>query len=1404
MLQAFLFSLFHLYELFLASALTTQVAVSVAVVAVSSAVVYYCQHRGYANYISLGLLFGGWRAAGEPLDTGGGDNNDGGDVLKKYIGPGDGGGEGPYPSKEQEIAGAVRALISVVPGSEILESNVSGKSVMLSSDKQSKDIVHPSRSQRTFGPSEEVVERSKDFRPRTNIVYSGATKQHIHSDNVEYRWEKGASKQQSDCYNDRGYICERQKLEAHLQGKTLITEKRQEKSHECPASAQRNTSDLASNVTLTPTRSASSSKKEGTGTKPNHPNEEVKSLHRTTGRLNVRSSGQHNPHALIECSKHTAAKIDHKLRPVKSASEESSSKFESGIHTQKSDFSMGHPKPDVCRLLHDGIEFTDLTSTKQTDSPVISGVRRSSAPVPLIHIFKSDNQPETENEYDNTHRLSLSDTTLMHLPTVHQNVSLEVPMVYVGHHVSYSKPISETTHEENRSVQDDVSISTESRDGMETGIDSDSCVAEVKLEEMFTGPPVSTEQVYVSKMPVPSVVITPPDTKSDDEMNKVPEQVSIKANDSLGVPNVCMSELVAAKSTQCIYLTTQTQDDIRTSSVLTSMIVPEIRTMEVGEPAPVCAKKNNELESNINSEQFTSSCLISYECLGVPSINTVKESYPQKEERRPPDIEMSFPPPRPILKHEAAPPSPTSPTKRKSVKFSQSVVGVDDDGDDGDNEYCFDNVYSLSEQEHIKRPRLQRDYGFDIPDLNGSEKIHLQRSKREMATIPATIVDVKTRFTQSSAKEAMLFFTEKTLGSSDSSDSSDKPDFIFGQKSDITFEKRVVNNKTGGANECNQAAVKNGAKSRFLEVTQNEGRSHFLLTTTITTSTSSESNGSEDNGTIETEDAKSRFLQSSDAAKSSLLLSKTITGSVESSSDDTTVCIPMPVLQEAEQNVPTSSAQDAEDQSDRLDVDGESAKSRFLESCSEPETVDREEYLDVQRSDGYGERETRKPSRWDSEANAAWHKALQDELSVDIEFYESDDDEEKESEKRSDRRLKDSPSDGSISDRTHRIAEADTDKIDCFSPWYNKAVVLDNGSDVLKVGLAGDYLPSASIPTLVGRIRDSVESASSKETNTFVGDDALANQGILSFDYPVEDGIIDNWSDMERIWDHVFTYELDLSPSEHPVLITEIATAPREQRQKYLEVMFERFHVPAVFLSNQAVLSLHASGHTSGVVLSSGSGVTELVPIYEGFALSHAVSVLDIAGREVTRQLARLLQCERGYNFTTSSEWEILRIMKERLSYVALDCENEKRRAKVVEAHEYKLPDGQTMKVSNELFQCTESLFDPSIVGITHQSGIHMLVKESLQRCDPEIRALLKDMLLLSGGNTKLKGFLPRLQKELRGLNLNMSVSAPTERDNSAWIGGSILASHSSFMDRWVTVDEYADQGEQIVHRKCF
>jgi actin len=370
-------------------------------------------------------------------------------------------------------------------------------------------------------------------------------------------------------------------------------------------------------------------------------------------------------------------------------------------------------------------------------------------------------------------------------------------------------------------------------------------------------------------------------------------------------------------------------------------------------------------------------------------------------------------------------------------------------------------------------------------------------------------------------------------------------------------------------------------------------------------------------------------------------------------------------------------------------------------------------------------------------------------------------------------------------------------------------VIIDNGSGYCKAGFSGEEGPRAVFPCIIGRPKVPGIMIGAGQKDYFVGTQAEEKRGISILKYPIEHGIVENWDDMEKIWEHTFTNELRVIPEEHNVMLTEAPLNPKVNREKMTQIMFDTFNVPGLYVAIQAVLSLYSAGKFTGIVCDSGDGVTHLVPIFDGYALPHSILRINLAGRDLTDYLMKILS-ERGHQFGSSAEREIVKDIKEKLCYVALDFDQELEDSKTSSSKEssYELPDGSVLTIGSERFRCPEVLFKPSLIG-EEFGGIHEQTYNSILKSDIDVRKELYQNIVLSGGTTLFAGLPERLTKEVQKLApqtmaSKVKVVAVPERKYCVWIGGSILSSISTFSCMWITREEYQEAGASVVHRKCF
>ena len=364
-----------------------------------------------------------------------------------------------------------------------------------------------------------------------------------------------------------------------------------------------------------------------------------------------------------------------------------------------------------------------------------------------------------------------------------------------------------------------------------------------------------------------------------------------------------------------------------------------------------------------------------------------------------------------------------------------------------------------------------------------------------------------------------------------------------------------------------------------------------------------------------------------------------------------------------------------------------------------------------------------------------------------------------------------------------------------------QCIVIDNGSTFIKVGYAGDDGPREVFPSCVERRKVATcENLEAGSTDS-IGDENEISKIYSPLYYPIERGVVLEWGEMEQLWNKGFN-RMNRNTDERSVVLVDHSIDLTTNRIMMTKILFENFHVPGLYIAHPTLLSLYAAGNIEGVVLWCGGEVTTAIAVYGGFIISYTVQSMDIGGNNLTKYLRNLLQ-EKGYQLTSETELDIVREMKEKLCYIALDVEKE---VGTEINTEYSLPDGNVIELAEERFMCPEALFQPSLLG-NDSPGVHELIFNAIMKFPKDIRKVMYENIIIAGGSTMFEGFVDRVYKEVKSLSPDVDrikVIGTPERKYSSWIGGSILGSISSFDSMSISKAEYNEFGPSIIHKKCF
>jgi len=355
-------------------------------------------------------------------------------------------------------------------------------------------------------------------------------------------------------------------------------------------------------------------------------------------------------------------------------------------------------------------------------------------------------------------------------------------------------------------------------------------------------------------------------------------------------------------------------------------------------------------------------------------------------------------------------------------------------------------------------------------------------------------------------------------------------------------------------------------------------------------------------------------------------------------------------------------------------------------------------------------------------------------------------------------------------------------------------VVITIGARTTAAGFAGDDQPGVVFPTVIGYPKpDAGVMIGMGQKDFYVGDEAMAKRGMLDLVYPVRYGrIVGSTEEMKKLLHHVFYNELRVNPKECRVLVAISDVVGPSSARKILTLLFNEFNVEAAYIKSLAALSVYASGRTAALAVNMTHEGGNVVPVVAGTVLADYVVKLP-RGIEHQALYMRLLLDRLKVEIPEKSVIEDIVITQ---TYVAADYKAELDKAENNAPgikSSYVMDDGTTIELGKERFMVPESLFRPRLVNHS-VCGLQRCIATLLKTVNTVQDTLVLDVVL-SGTASLTPGLASRLAAELLPLRfdgVSVRVVAPPERAHSDWIGGSILASLSTFETRWVSGEEFA------------
>ena len=302
---------------------------------------------------------------------------------------------------------------------------------------------------------------------------------------------------------------------------------------------------------------------------------------------------------------------------------------------------------------------------------------------------------------------------------------------------------------------------------------------------------------------------------------------------------------------------------------------------------------------------------------------------------------------------------------------------------------------------------------------------------------------------------------------------------------------------------------------------------------------------------------------------------------------------------------------------------------------------------------------------------------------------------------------------------------------------------------------------------------------------------------------------------LEILLTDIFHNELGVKTNQMNLLMTDAPGNTKDNKKQLCDLMFEKFKVASFSLMNTAVLSLFSTGTTTGLVTEVGQGLSYAVPVFEGYALPHAIHSMKVSGQDITKKLMHEIQSTEPK--LKEEHRFLVREMKEQMCHVAFEYDSEVRGSGRddplnQEQRSYELPGGHIIEVNmQKRISASEIIFNPGLCLEKEQQelkGIAEIAYRAIEKCDSDLKINLYNNIVLAGGTTLMRGFTDRFDSEIRthaesSAKTDINVSAALHRKYAAWIGGSMLASFSTFGDTTIKYSEWSETTQESERGLC-